>query len=226
VERINAAWLTLATRHRLIAGGRQLTGDGGVFLLSIRGGGERQWLRVRLVEPWDLAGLGAASGVLGSGAGRPDFAMLALQGWVAIRATTGEDGVELWALPYPNAELYRVDLGNATTILEIARATQLSPTMLGIHAEVAVFDKLREIDPAVAAGDLALINEIVEELIVSRSQSIFQFRSADTALVEAHRSFVEWLTAVVTAAGIRDPETHVREWIQDLLATADEAFDM
>jgi hypothetical protein len=71
-----------------------------------------------------------------------------------------------------------------------------------------------------------MINEIVDELIISRSQSIFQFRSADTPLVEAHRSFVAWLTAVVTAAGIQDPETHVRDWIQELLVTADAAFDM
>jgi hypothetical protein len=57
VARINAAWLALATRHGLFADGCQPDQEQGEFLLSLRGGGEHQghWLRVRLVDPWDLA---------------------------------------------------------------------------------------------------------------------------------------------------------------------------
>lgn len=113
VTRINAAWLALATRHQLFGDTRWgWEYEDGEFFLSTPGDDEPHWLRVRLSEPWDLAGWGAATGLLGSGAGQPEFAMLAPAGTMALRVTTSEDRVELWALPYPNAELYRIDLAD------------------------------------------------------------------------------------------------------------------
>lgn len=59
------------------------------------------WTRVRLLDSWDIMGRGAASAFLGIHAGHPGFAMMALDGSVYVIATTGEIGVDVFAVRDP-----------------------------------------------------------------------------------------------------------------------------
>ncbi|MGW3985839.1 hypothetical protein [Streptomyces sp. NPDC004830] len=104
VERLNEAWYDLATSSGLIDGNRE-------FLLMLPRGTRtaeedrrrrtmHAWHRVRLREEWDVMGAGAAS-FLGIRAGRPGFAMLALDSSVWLLADTYETGAAVYAVRDP-----------------------------------------------------------------------------------------------------------------------------
>ncbi|MER5791635.1 PE-PGRS family protein [Streptomyces sp. NPDC001980] len=85
VAELNAQW------HRLASGAGLLDGDG-VFLVDFHGNGPRRWIRVRLTDDWDLAG------VFGERPGRPEFLTLSLDGDALVGATTEEYTVWLVAV--------------------------------------------------------------------------------------------------------------------------------
>jgi hypothetical protein len=104
VEQANGGWFSLVSEYGLFGRERE-------FLLGVPVGDDEedwdtsQWRRVRLLDAWDLFGVGAGSGLLGSAAGRPEFRMSSLDGGVAVRGTTYEKGVtsivvaEPWRAP-------------------------------------------------------------------------------------------------------------------------------
>ncbi|MEU6781646.1 hypothetical protein ABZ912_20795 [Nonomuraea angiospora] len=63
---------------------------------------EHVWGLVELEEGWDLAGAGAASGVLGSGYGSPAFVMSAIDGSVFVVGADWRDSIGVAALPAPH----------------------------------------------------------------------------------------------------------------------------
>ncbi|MFK0153306.1 PE-PGRS family protein [Streptomyces sp. NPDC090493] len=85
VAELNAQW------HRLASEAGLLDGDG-VFLVDFHGNGHRRWIRVRLTDGWDLAG------VFGERPGRPEFSTLSLDGDALVGATTEEYTVWLVAV--------------------------------------------------------------------------------------------------------------------------------
>jgi len=111
VERANAAWFRLAEKYGLFGPGRE-------FLLAgpacDDGDDAPAWRRVRLLDDWDLVGAGAASGLLGSRAGCPEFVASSLDGRVAVQCTTEEDGVisivttEPWQAPTIRTHMARI----------------------------------------------------------------------------------------------------------------------
>ncbi|MEE1752787.1 hypothetical protein [Streptomyces sp. SP18CS02] len=112
VERLNEDWYDLAVSSGLLDDRRE-------FLVQLPQGtrthqaalrdpysGSRTapylWARVRLLDRWDIMGRGAASAFLGVHAGRPGFAMMALDGSVYVKASTGEIGVDVIAVRHPD----------------------------------------------------------------------------------------------------------------------------
>lgn len=85
VAELNAQW------HRLASEAGILGGDG-VFLIDFSGNKGRRWVRVRLTDGWDLAG------VLGPRPGQPEFLTLSLDGDTMVGATTEEYAVWLVAV--------------------------------------------------------------------------------------------------------------------------------
>ncbi|PWI20409.1 PE-PGRS family protein [Streptomyces sp. Act143] len=82
---LNAEW------HRL-ASDAGIFGADGVFLVDFPGSGTDGWVRVRLCDRWDLAG------VLGERSGQPEFVTMSLDGDVLVGATTEEYAVWLVAV--------------------------------------------------------------------------------------------------------------------------------
>ncbi|MEV5687622.1 hypothetical protein AB0L68_31260 [Streptomyces sp. NPDC052164] len=116
IERANQGWYDLATSFRLFGADRE-------FLLALPAHRHsaraacrhRQsvWRRVRLPDDWDVMGAACAIGrgtsehgypehLLGSGAGRPEFAMLSLDSTVALIGTTWQSGISSLAVPDPS----------------------------------------------------------------------------------------------------------------------------
>lgn len=109
VERANQQWYELAVSFGLLDEDRE-------FLLALPGAAlsvqqlERRmvngpevhwvWRRVRLLERWDVMGVGAA-GHLGVRSGHPAFMMLSLDGGAAVVGTTWEGGIGSIAVPDP-----------------------------------------------------------------------------------------------------------------------------
>ncbi|MEU0942971.1 PE-PGRS family protein [Streptomyces canus] len=83
VAELNAQWHRLATETGILGGE-------GVFLVDFSGNGS--WVRVRLTDDWDLAG------VLGPRPGQPEFLTLSLDGDTMVGATTEEYAVWLVAV--------------------------------------------------------------------------------------------------------------------------------
>ncbi|MBV1935948.1 hypothetical protein KUF83_05130 [Streptomyces sp. BV286] len=111
VERLNEDWYDLAVSSGLLDRRRE-------FLVQLPQGtrthraalrhlhsdsdtGPSVWTRVRLLERWDIMGRGAGSAFLGVGAGRPGFAMMALDSSVYVHGSTGETGVDVLAVAHP-----------------------------------------------------------------------------------------------------------------------------
>lgn len=81
---------------------------------------ESVWGLVELHSDWDLAGAGAASGVLGAGFGHPSFAMSAEDGSVFIVGTVWQDSIGIAAMPKPHC---------SPTLREVARRNMGSRTV-------------------------------------------------------------------------------------------------
>lgn len=110
VERLNEDWYDLAVSSGLLDGRREFlvqlpqgtrTHRAAVHHMHNDGPAPSLWTRVRLLDSWDIMGRGAASAFLGIHAGHPGFAMMALDGSVYVIATTGEIGVDVFAVRDP-----------------------------------------------------------------------------------------------------------------------------
>jgi hypothetical protein len=100
IEKANDGWFRLALDHGFL-------GDDREFLLGVNYADDDsvpilRWARVRLLEEWDIMGAGAATGILGSAAGFPEFAMLSLDGNVILRGTTWQDSIGSLVVPDPH----------------------------------------------------------------------------------------------------------------------------
>lgn len=100
IEKANVGWFDLACEFGLF----DAEGD---FLVGVDYA-ERdavpilRWIRVRLLDGWDVVGRGAASGILGSQSGYPGFVMLSLDENVILCGTTWQDSVGSIAVPFPH----------------------------------------------------------------------------------------------------------------------------
>jgi hypothetical protein len=99
VVKANQGWYRLAEQHGLFTEDR-------LFLLGVDFAGPDagpllRWVTVKLGPDWDVMGAGAASGVLGSGVGMPEFVMLRLDGSVIVRGTTWQRSIGSLVLPNP-----------------------------------------------------------------------------------------------------------------------------
>ncbi|MEV4476527.1 hypothetical protein [Nonomuraea sp. NPDC049504] len=135
VTRFNAEWYELATEYKLLSADRQ-------FLVALTPAidpvfaqareatddwedpawWEYTWGLVELEESWDIAGAGAASGVLGSTYGEPAFVMSSLDGSVFVAGTRWEDsiGVAVVPEPYRSSTLRKLARRN----LDVGRITE------------------------------------------------------------------------------------------------------
>jgi hypothetical protein len=100
IEKANDGWFRLALDYGFL-------GDDREFLLGVNRADDNsepilRWARVRLLQEWDIMGSGAATGVLGSAAGFPEFAMLSLDGNVILRGTTWQESVGSLVVPHPH----------------------------------------------------------------------------------------------------------------------------
>ncbi|GAA4495098.1 hypothetical protein GCM10023191_035300 [Actinoallomurus oryzae] len=100
IEKANAVWLRLAIDSGFMGEDRE-------FLVGVDCADEEsapilRWARVRLSGDWDVMGVGAASGVLGSAAGVPEFVMLSVDGNIILRGTTWKDSIGVLAVPNPH----------------------------------------------------------------------------------------------------------------------------
>nr|WP_240982607.1 hypothetical protein [Streptomyces sp. S3(2020)] len=111
VERLNEDWYDLAVSTGLLDDRREFlvqlpqgTRTHRAALRNLHGDSASPalWTRVRLLDPWDIMGRGAASAFLGIHAGHPGFAMMALDSSVYITASTGETGVDVFAVRHPD----------------------------------------------------------------------------------------------------------------------------
>lgn len=132
IEKFNADWYEMSTEFGLFSADRR-------FLVSLSPAidpvfdrareeaddwedpawWERVWGLVELSSDWDLAGAGAASGVLGAGYCTPGFAMSAVDGSVFVVGTVWQDSIGTAVLPEPYRsptlqELARRSLGTRT----------------------------------------------------------------------------------------------------------------
>ncbi|MEU6711943.1 hypothetical protein ABZ897_10760 [Nonomuraea sp. NPDC046802] len=133
VAQFNADWYALATEFGLFSAERQ-------FLVMLTPAidpvfdqarestddwedpawWEHVWGLVELEGDWDLAGAGAASGVLGSGYACPAFVMSATDGSVFVVGAVWRDSIGVAVLPAPHCsaglqEVARRDLGSRRT---------------------------------------------------------------------------------------------------------------
>ncbi|MFF5972077.1 hypothetical protein ACFY7C_11205 [Streptomyces sp. NPDC012769] len=110
IERLNEDWYELAVSAGLFDHRREFlvrlpqgtrTHRDAIHRVNFGGAAPWVWTRVRLLERWDVMGRGAQSAFLGVYAGHPGFSMLALDGSVYISASTGEVGIDVYAVRVP-----------------------------------------------------------------------------------------------------------------------------
>lgn len=113
VERLNEDWYHLAVSSGLLDQRREFlvmlpegTRTHGAYFQAMHwgrsGAAPAVWTRARLLERWDIMGRGASSAFLGIRAGHPGFGMMALDSSVYISCSTGERGVDVVAVGYPD----------------------------------------------------------------------------------------------------------------------------
>lgn len=111
VERLNEDWYDLAVSSGLLDDRREFlvqlpqgtrTHRAALQHLHNDSSAPTLWTRVRLLDRWDIMGRGAASAFLGIHAGHPGFAMMALDSSVYVIASTGEIGVDVFAVRHPD----------------------------------------------------------------------------------------------------------------------------
>lgn len=115
IRRANQGWYELATSSRLFGADREFLLALPAHRYSARAASRHRrsvWRRVRLLDTWDIMGAACAirlgtneyghpEHLLGSRAGRPEFAMLSLDSTVAVLGTTWETGISSLAVPNP-----------------------------------------------------------------------------------------------------------------------------
>ncbi|WP_329276155.1 hypothetical protein [Streptomyces sp. NBC_01451] len=91
-EEANSEWYRLALRAGLFSGVDRR------FLVAVNfadsGPHQWWWVRVELLDEWDIVGAGAASGILGNGPCRPSFVMLSLDGGIILRCDVGQASID------------------------------------------------------------------------------------------------------------------------------------
>ncbi|MDH6119508.1 hypothetical protein ABH930_004265 [Kitasatospora sp. GAS204A] len=100
IEKVNSEW------YRISSGGGLFGVENPEFLVAVNRFGDTLprvwwWAKVKLADRWDIAGDGAASGILGNGPGHPAFVMLSLDGNVVVRGDRGEEWVDCVLLRNP-----------------------------------------------------------------------------------------------------------------------------
>ncbi|MEU6440211.1 hypothetical protein [Streptomyces sp. NPDC047046] len=99
-EKANAEWYRLALRGGLFSG------VDSQFLVAVNfsGSGSPQWwwVRVELLDEWDIVDAGASSGILGNGPCRPSFVMLSLDGGVILRCDVGQASIDFSIVREPH----------------------------------------------------------------------------------------------------------------------------
>ncbi|MGA4959434.1 hypothetical protein [Streptomyces lavendulocolor] len=99
----NAAWFRLASESGLLGGGDRMFLLGVDFADADAGSvPDLRWIRVQLMEEWDVMGAGVTSGLLGSGAFCPEFVMLSLDETVVLRGTTWDRRIGVLTVPNPD----------------------------------------------------------------------------------------------------------------------------
>ncbi|MFF0629959.1 hypothetical protein [Streptomyces sp. NPDC004296] len=101
LEKANSGWYRLTREGGLFAAGDP------EFLLAVNCAEPDEprvwrWARVSLSDQWDIAGAGAATGILGNGFGHPAFVMLSLDGNAIVRAQQGEKSTEFVLVREPH----------------------------------------------------------------------------------------------------------------------------
>ncbi|WP_438487910.1 hypothetical protein [Streptomyces sp. S186] len=101
LEKANSGWYRLAREGGLFAA------EDPEFLMAVNCAEPDEprvwrWARVSLSEQWDIAGTGAATGILGNGFGHPAFVMLSLDGNAIVRAQQGEKSTEFVLVREPH----------------------------------------------------------------------------------------------------------------------------
>lgn len=99
-EKANAEW------YRLAQDGGLLAGVGSQFLVAVnrteRDSPQWWWVRVELLNEWDIVGAGAASRILGNGPCLPSFVMLSLDGNVILRCDVGQMSIDFSMVREPH----------------------------------------------------------------------------------------------------------------------------
>ncbi|MEV3987925.1 hypothetical protein AB0J57_03365 [Streptomyces sp. NPDC049837] len=101
LAKANSAWSQLATESGLL-GGEEREFLLGVDFAEPESSPILRWVRVQLMEDWDVMGAGVESGLLGSGAFCPEFVMMALDETVVLRGTTWEQRIGVLTVPHPH----------------------------------------------------------------------------------------------------------------------------
>ncbi|MET9888312.1 hypothetical protein ABZZ20_35395 [Streptomyces sp. NPDC006430] len=115
IEHANQGWYDLATSVGLFGADREFLLALPAYRYSQRAASRHRksvWRRVRLLDHWDVMGAACAirlgmtehgypEHLLGSRAGRPEFAMLSLDSTVALLGTTWQTGISSLAVPSP-----------------------------------------------------------------------------------------------------------------------------
>lgn len=97
LEKANADWYRLSVEAGLFTEADRRF----LVALSPEEDGPSQWICVELQDSWDIMGRGA-SGLLGSGHGRPEFRMLSLDGSTLSCGTTWESAISTFVLKSPH----------------------------------------------------------------------------------------------------------------------------
>ncbi|WP_143631324.1 MULTISPECIES: hypothetical protein [Streptomyces] len=114
LEKANSEWYRLALRSGLFSKADSR------FLVAVDFADSELpqwwWVRVELLDEWDIIGAGAASGVLGNDFCRPAFVMLSLDGGVILRCDVGELRIDFAVVREPHRA--RTLLGHGQWMVE------------------------------------------------------------------------------------------------------------
>lgn len=204
VAELNAQW------HRLASEAGVLGADG-VFLIDLPV--SRSWVRVRLTDGWDLAG------VLGERPGRPEFVTLSLDGDTLLGVTSEEHAVR----GAYDVRFVAVDrIGERRE--EAARAAAEETPQERAAAWAALFEGLKPTEELLDAwaGGLARSPAVPVEL---RGAALFRSRWGFYAhlpaeVVEAAVSHPEWKMRALVAD--TSPDLTPEQWERLLLGEQDE----
>jgi hypothetical protein len=110
------------------------------------------------------------------------------------------------------------------SINDVAHQLEAGPTMMDIRDEGTVLEQLMSVSPALAAAEFESLEQILERIVTSRTQSIFQFDRDDPELVKLHARFAAWLRDVAALSHVQVRMTYVEDVVRTLTTTANDAF--